>query len=120
MRFMLLVKASQESEAGLLPDERLRSEIWRFNQTLMRAGVLLAADGLQASSSGARVRFADGRPSVSEGPFPEGSQLVAGYWLVQVKSKAEAVEWAKRAPFAGGEIEVRQVLELTDFVAPGA
>jgi hypothetical protein len=87
----------------------------KFNEEMVKAGVMLAGEGLQPSSKGARVRFADGKPSVTDGPFAEAKELVAGFWLIQVKSKAEALEWAKRVPFVDGEIEIRQVFELEDF-----
>ena len=115
MRFMMLVKASAESEAGVLPKEKDLAAMGRFNEEMVKAGVMLDGSGLQASSKGARVRFAGGKPTVTEGPFAETKDLVAGYWLIQVKSKAEAVEWAKRVPFVDGEIELRQMFELTDF-----
>jgi len=115
MRFMMLVKASAESEAGVLPNEKDLAAMGKFNEEMVKAGVMLDGSGLQASSKGARVRFAGGKPSVTEGPFSNTQELVAGYWLIQVKSKAEAVEWAKRVPFVDGEIELRQIFELTDF-----
>lgn len=115
MRFMMFVKASPESEAGILPDEKILSEMAKYNEEMVKAGVMLAGDGLQASSKGARVRFSKGKPTVKDGPFTETKELVAGYWLVQVKSKEEAIEWARRVPFDEGEIEIRQVFELEDF-----
>jgi hypothetical protein len=115
MRFMMLVKADKNSEAGILPDEKLLSDMAKYNEEMVKAGVMLAGDGLQPSSKGARVRFAGGKPTVINGPFPETRELVAGFWLIQVKSKDEAVEWAKRVPFEEGEIEIRQVFELEDF-----
>jgi hypothetical protein len=115
MRFMILVKASEESEAGVLPSKELVAAMSKFNDEMVKAGVMLAADGLQASSKGARVRFAGGKPTVTDGPFTETKELVAGFWLVQVKSKEEALEWASRVPFTDGELEVRQVFEATDF-----
>jgi hypothetical protein len=115
MRFMLIVKASKESEAGVLPDEKILADMATFNEEMVKAGVMLAGEGLQASSKGARVRFAGGKSTVIDGPFTETKELVAGFWLVQVKSKAEAVEWARRVPFVDGEIEIRQVFELEDF-----
>jgi hypothetical protein len=115
MRFMMLVKADKDSEAGVMPDERLLAEMAKYNEELVKAGVMLAGDGLQASSKGARVHFSGGKPSVTDGPFAETKDLVAGYWMIQVKSKAEAVEWAKKVPFVDGEIEIRQVVELEDF-----
>jgi hypothetical protein len=115
MRFMMLVKASRESEAGILPDEKVLSDMAKYNEEMVKAGVMLAGDGLQASSKGARVRFSKGKPSVIDGPFTETKELVAGYWLIQVKSREEAIEWARRVPFEEGEVEVRQVFELEDF-----
>jgi hypothetical protein len=115
MRFMMLVKASRESEAGILPEEKALSEMAKYNEEMVKAGVMLAGDGLQASSKGARVRFSKGKPSVIDGPFTEAKELVAGYWLIQVKSREEAIEWARRVPFEEGEVEVRQVFELEDF-----
>ena len=115
MRFMMLVKASKESESGILPDEKVLSDMARYNEEMVKAGVMLAGDGLQASSNGARVRYSKGKPSVIDGPFTETKELVAGYWLIQVKSREEAIEWARRVPFDEGEVEVRQVFELEDF-----
>ena len=117
MRFMMLVKADKNSEAGILPDEKLLAEMGKYNESLLKAGVLLAGDGLQPTSKGARVKFSAGKPKVTDGPFTETKELVAGYWVIQVKSKEEAVEWAKRVPFHEGEIEIRQVFELSDFPA---
>ncbi len=118
MRFMVLVKANEESEAGVMPTEELLAEMGRYNEELAGAGVLLDLSGLQPTSKGARVRFSGGRPTVTDGPFTEAKELVAGYWLIQVKSKDEAIEWATRAPFRDGELEIRQLFELDDF-APG-
>jgi hypothetical protein len=115
MRFMMLVKADKDSEAGKLPDEKLLAEMAKYNEQMVKAGVMLAGEGLQASSKGARVRFSRGKPSVTDGPFTETKELVAGFWLIQVQSKAEAIEWARRVPFEEGEIEIRQVFELEDF-----
>jgi hypothetical protein len=120
MRFMMLVKASPDSEAGVLPDEKTLAAMGKYNEEMVKAGVMLDGSGLQASDKGARVRFGGGKPSVTDGPFAEAKELVAGYWLIQVKSKAEAVEWAKRVPFVDGEIEIRQLFELTDFPASAA
>jgi hypothetical protein len=115
MRFMLIVKASKESEAGILPDEEALAEMAKFNEQMVKAGVMLAGDGLQASSKGARVKFDGAKRTVVDGPFAETKELIAGYWMVQVKSKQEAIEWVKRAPFVEGEVEIRQVFELDDF-----
>ena len=115
MRFMMIVKADKKSEAGILPDEKMLADMGKYNEEMVKAGVMLAGEGLQASSKGARVRFSKGQPAVTDGPFAETKELVAGFWLIQVKSKAEAIEWAKRVPFEEGEIEIRQVFELEDF-----
>jgi len=118
MRFMILVKANKDSEAGVLPNERALSAMGKFNEELAKAGVLLAAEGLQASSKGARVRFSGSKRTVIDGPFAETKELIAGFWLWQVKSKEEAIEWLKRAPFEDGfEVEIRQVFEADDFGA---
>jgi hypothetical protein len=115
MRFMMLVKGSADSEAGVLPSAEELNEMGRYNDELVKAGVLLAADGLQASDKGARVDFSDGRATVTDGPFAEAKELIAGYWIIEVASKAEALQWATRVPFVEGQVEVRQVFELTDF-----
>jgi len=115
MRFMVLVKADKNSESGALPDEKILTEMGKFNEELAKAGILLAAEGLQPSSKGARVRFSGGKRTVIDGPFTETKELVAGFWLWQVKSKEEAIEWLKRAPFEGTEVEIRQVFEAEDF-----
>ena len=118
MRFMILVKASKDTEAGVMPDEKLLSEMGKFNEELVQAGVMLAGEGLHPSSKGARVRFSGTQRTVIDGPFAETKELVAGFWLWQVKSLAEAIEWLKRAPFDGGtEVEIRQVFEAEDFGA---
>jgi hypothetical protein len=118
MRFMVIVKANEDSEAGVLPDEKVLSEMGKFNEELVKAGVMLAAEGLHASSKGARVKFSGGKRTVTDGPFSETKELIAGFWLWQVKSKEEAVEWLKRAPFDGGtEVKLRQVFEAEDFGA---
>jgi hypothetical protein len=118
MRFMIIVKASEESEAGVLPDEKVLTEMGKFNEELVKAGVMLAGEGLHPSSKGARVRFSGGKRTVIDGPFSETKELVAGFWLWQVKSKEEAIEWLKRAPFDGAtEVEIRQVFEAEDFGA---
>jgi hypothetical protein len=116
---MILVKADKDSEAGVLPDEKLLTEMGKYNEELVKAGVLLAAEGLHPSSKGARVRFSGGKRTVIDGPFAGAKELIAGYWLFQVKSKEEAIEWVKRCPnpFPGteSEIEIRQVFEAADF-----
>jgi hypothetical protein len=117
MRFMVLVKANKDSEAGVLPDKKMLTEMGKFNEELVKAGVMLAAEGLQASSKGARVRFSGGKRTVIDGPFAETKELVAGFWLWQVNSKEEAIEWLKRAPFEEEEVEIRQVFEAEDFGA---
>ena len=118
MRFMILVKASKESEAGVLPDEKILTEMGKFNEELVKAGVMLAGEGLHPSSKGKRVRFAGGQRTVIDGPFTETKELIAGFWLIQVKSKEEAIEWVKRCPNpmpGESEIEIRQVFEAEDF-----
>ena len=121
MRFMVIVKANKDSEAGVLPSEKLLADMGKFNEELVKAGVLLAAEGLQASSRGARVRFSGDKRTVIDGPFSETKELIAGFWLFQTKSLAEAIEWVKRSPnpFPNGdsEIEIRQVFEADDFGA---
>jgi hypothetical protein len=114
---MVIVKASRESEAGILPDEKQLSAMGKYNEEMVKAGVMLAGEGLQASSKGARVRFSGDKRTVIDGPFAETKELVAGFWLIQAKSKEEAIEWVKRVPFEDGEIEIRQVFELEDFGA---
>jgi len=116
MRFMILVKANKDSEAGVLPDEKALTAMGKFNEELAKAGVLLALEGLQASSKGARVKFSGTKRTVTDGPFAETKELIAGFWLWQVKSKEEAIAWLKRAPFEDGfEVEIRQVFEADDF-----
>jgi len=121
MRFMVLVKADKNSEAGVLPDQKLLADMGKFNEELVKAGVMLAGEGLHPSSKGARVRFSGSKRTVIDGPFSETKELIAGYWLFQVKSKEEAIEWVKRSPnpFPGteSEIEIRQVFEADDFGA---
>jgi hypothetical protein len=117
MRFMVLVKADKDSEAGVLPDEKILAAMGKFNEELVKAGVMLAGEGLQPSSKGVRVRFSSGKRTVIDGPFTETKELVAGFWLWQVKSKEEAIEWLKRAPFENTEVEIRQVFEAEDFGA---
>jgi hypothetical protein len=116
MRFMVIVKANKDSEAGVLPDQKILADMGKFNEELVKAGVMLAGEGLQASSKGARVRFEGPKKrTVVDGPFAETKELVAGFWLWQVKSREEAIEWLKRAPFEEGEVEIRQVFETEDF-----
>ena len=119
MRFMVIVKADKDSEAGVLPSQELLAEMGKFNEELVKAGIMLAGEGLQASSKGARVRFSGNKRTVIDGPFSETKELIAGFWLWQVRSKEEAIEWVKRAPnpFPGkeSEIEIRQVFEAEDF-----
>ena len=117
MRFMVLVKADKNSEAGALPDEKILTEMGKFNEELVKAGVMLAGEGLHPSSKGARVKFTGGKQTVTDGPFTEAKELIAGFWLWQVKSKEEAIEWLKRAPFDQTEVEIRQVFEAEDFGA---
>ncbi|HTL94160.1 MAG TPA: YciI family protein [Gemmatimonadaceae bacterium] len=115
MRFMIIVKANADSEAGRLPSAQDLSDMMKFNEQLAKAGVMLAGEGLQSSSKGARVRFGEGKPKVIDGPFAETKELIAGFWIWSVKSKEEAIEWLKRAPFKEGEVEIRQVFENEDF-----
>ncbi len=118
MRFMILLKADKNTEAGALPDEKLLTEMGKYNEELVKAGVLLAAEGLHPSSTGARVRFSGGKRTVTDGPFSEPKELIAGFWLFQVKSKEEAIEWVRRCPNpldTEAEIEIRQVFEASDF-----
>ncbi|MEX2174371.1 MAG: YciI family protein [Pirellulaceae bacterium] len=116
MRFMVLVKASRESEAGEMPSQELLTQMGNYNEELVKAGVMLAGEGLHPSSKGARIKFSGDKRTVTDGPFAETKELLAGYWLWQCKSQAEALEWLRRAPFDGGtEIELRQVFEAEDF-----
>jgi hypothetical protein len=118
MRFMVLVKADKSSESGVMPTEKELTEMGKFNEELVKAGVMLAGEGLHPSSKGARIRFSGKNRTVIDGPFSETKELVAGFWVWQVKSKEEAIEWLKRAPFDGGtEVELRQVFEAEDFGA---
>jgi len=118
MRFMMLVKASKESEAGALPSKELLAAMGQFNEELAKAGVLIAGEGLQPSSKGTRVTFSGSKRTFTDGPFAETKELLAGFWMIDVKSKADALAWAARVPFTGGEvIEVRQVFEADDFPA---
>ncbi len=117
MRFMILVKASAESEAGQMPTEKELTEMGQFNEQLVKAGIMLAGEGLHPSSKGSRIRYAGKSRTVLDGPFAKTEELVAGFWMIQVKSKDEAIEWMKRVPFDRGEIEIRQVFEAEDFGA---
>ncbi len=118
MRVMVIVKADKDSEAGVIPNKELFTEMGKFNEELVKAGVMLAAEGLQSSAKGKRVRFSGPKRTVIDGPFTETKELIAGFWLWQVRSMEEAVEWLKRAPFDGGtEVEIRQVFEAEDFGA---
>jgi hypothetical protein len=120
MRFMIIVKASKDSEAGVMPSEQLLTEMGKFNEELVKAGVMLAGEGLQPSSKGARVKFSGSTRTVTDGPFAETKELIAGFWLWQVKSKEEAIEWVKRCPNpmkGESEIEIRQLFEAEDFGA---
>ena len=118
MRFMMIVKASKESEAGVMPAEKILADMAKYNEELVKAGVMLDGSGLKPSSKGARIRYSGSKRTVIDGPFAEAKELVAGYWIIQVKSKEEAIEWAKRVPFEDGEVELRPFFELEDF-APG-
>jgi hypothetical protein len=115
MRFMVIVKATKESETGQLPEEQELAEMGKFNEELVKAGVMLAGEGLHASSKGVRIRFGGGKKTVVDGPFAETKELVAGFWLLQTKTREECIEWMKRAPFRDAEIEIRQVHEAEDF-----
>ena len=125
MRFMMMVKANKDTEAGIMPEEKLIAAMTKYNEELAKAGVLLDLSGLQPSSKGARVKFSAGKRTVVDGPFVETKELIAGYWLIQVQSKEEAIEWAKRAPAphgegTEGEIEIRRLFELEDFAHSAA
>src|SRR3954463_6656091 len=120
MKFMIMVRATKDSEAGVMPDEKILTEMGKFNEQLVNAGIMLAGEGLQASSKGARVRFSGNKRTVIDGPFTETKELIAGFWMWQVKSKEEAIEWVKRCPNpmpGESEIEIRQVFEAEDFGA---
>jgi len=118
MRFMVLVPANEESEAGVMPDAKILDAMGKFNEEMVKAGVMLAGEGLQPTSKGARLKFSGGKTTVTDGPFTESKELIAGFWLIQAKSMDEAVAWMKRAPFDGGtQIEIRQVFETEDFGA---
>lgn len=115
MRVMVIVKADKNSEAGVMPTEKMLTEMGKFNEELAKAGVMLAGEGLHPTSRGARVKFSDGKKTVIDGPFAETKELIAGFWLWQVKSLDEAIEWLKRAPFEDTEVEIRQLFEAADF-----
>ena len=117
MRFLVMVKGNKEYEAGAMPSQQELTEMGKFNDELVKAGVILAGEGLQPSSKGARISYSGGKRTVRDGPFTEAKELVAGFWIWQVKSRAEALEWAKRIPFNDGEVELRQVFEAKDFGA---
>jgi hypothetical protein len=118
MRFIVIVKADKDSEAGVMPSQEILAAMGKYNEALVNAGVMLAGEGLHPSSKGARVKFSGNKRTVTDGPFTETKELIAGFWLWQVKSREEAIEWLKRAPFDGGtEIEIRQVFEADDFGA---
>jgi hypothetical protein len=115
MRYMMIVKADDRSESGVLPTEQELADMAKYNEELVKAGVMLAGEGLHASAKGARVRYNGSKRTVIDGPFTEAKELIAGFWLIQAKSKEEVIEWAKRVPFTEGEVEIRQVFELEDF-----
>jgi hypothetical protein len=117
MRFLVMVKANKDSEAGVMPDQKILTEMGRFNDELVKAGIMLAAEGLHPSSKGVRIAYDGNKRTVRDGPFTETKELVAGFWIWQVKSRAEAIEWAKRIPFQQGEVEIRPVFEAEDFGA---
>jgi len=118
MRFMVIVPASEQSESGVLPDEKILAEMGKFNEELVKAGIMLAGEGLHPTSKGARIRFSGGKTTVIDGPFTESKELIAGFWLIQARSKAEAVAWMQRAPFEDGVVlEIRQVFDAEDFGA---
>jgi hypothetical protein len=118
MRFMVMVPANKDSEAGVLPHKKILEDMGNFNEEMVKAGVMLAGEGLQPTSKGARIKFSGGKTTVTDGPFTESKELIAGFWLIQVKSKEEAIAWMKRAPFEEGVVlEIRQVFEAEDFGA---
>lgn len=117
MRFMLIVKADKNTEAGIMPSEQMLADMGNYNEELVKAGVMLAGEGLHPSSKGARVRFAGSQRTVIDGPFAEAKELIAGFWLIQAKSKDEAIEWVRRIPLEDAEVEIRQVFEAEDFGA---
>jgi len=120
MRFMMIVKASKDSEAGVMPTNEMIAAMTKYNEQLVNAGIMLDGSGLQPSSKGARIRFKGAERSVIDGPFAETRELIAGYWIIQVKSREEAIEWAKRVPFEDGEVELRQYFEMEDFAPSDA
>lgn len=115
MRFIVFVKSSNEAESGAMPDKNDLVEMNKFNEKLVDAGMMLAGEGLQPSSKGSRLRFAGGKPTIIDGPFSETKELVAGFWILQAKSKAEVLEWMKKAPFKDGVLEIRQIVEDEEF-----
>jgi hypothetical protein len=115
MRFMIVVKANKDSEAGVLPSQELLSQMMKYNEELVKAGVMVSGDGLHASSKGARVKFSGGKTTVTDGPSAETKELIAGFWIFQVKSKQEAIDWVRRAPMEDTELEIRQIFEAEDF-----
>ena len=115
MRFIVLVKGSKQSESGVMPDRRELEDMSRFNEELVDAGLMLAGEGLQPTSKGSRISFAGGKPTVTDGPFAKPEELVAGYWILQARSKAEVIEWMKKAPFVDGEIEIRPIVGDEEF-----
>lgn len=115
MRFMVIVKANKDTEAGRMPSEAELTEMGHFNEELVKAGIMLAGEGLHPSSRGVRIKFDNGKKTVIDGPFAETKELVAGFWIIQVRNREEAIEWMKRAPFRNEEIEIRQVFEADDF-----
>src|SRR5712691_9376478 len=118
MRVIVVVKANKDSEAGIMPTEQILTAMGKYNEELVKAGVMLAGEGLHPSSKGKRIKFSGGKQTVTDGPFTETKELIAGFWLWQVRSKEEAIEWLKRSPFDGGaEVEIRQVFEADDFGA---
>jgi hypothetical protein len=120
MRFMMIVKATKDSEAGVMPSNELISAMTRYNEQLIKAGVMVDGAGLQASSKGVRIRFNGSQRTVIDGPFAETKELVSGYWIIRVKSREEAIEWARRTPFQEGELELRQFFEMEDFAPSDA
>jgi hypothetical protein len=120
MRFMMIVKADRNTEAGVLPTEAQLADMAEYNEQLVKSGILLAAEGIQATSKGARIRFDGDKRTVVDGPFENAKDLIAGFWIIQADSKADAIEWARRVPFHEGEVEVRQLFELDDFAPSDA